>query len=266
MSTATINSVLIFGGTGAVGKCLVREALASNAFTRVLTLGRRTLATDDSFTNTTVLEQKVVNFDQIQDSFPSDLPPVVFCALGTNLTSAPSKEAWKKIDQQYVVDSARYVHEKAPKDPKSGRSKVHFVYCSAIGADPNSHFFGTRTKGETEQALAGIGFERVSIFQPALLKVVEPRESVTMVEWVATKFVPLLDFVAEKYTTVSVATVAKCMLLVGTSDGVEVAGIAPKRVETHPVSKTTVAYYSNANMHDIMNNVSKLQKQSALHE
>ncbi|KAF9335538.1 Protein fmp52, mitochondrial [Linnemannia elongata] len=243
MSTATINSVLIFGGTGAVGKCLVREALASNAFTRVLTLGRRTLATDDSFTNTTVLEQKVVNFDQIEDSFPSDLPPVVFCALGTNLTSAPSKEAWKKIDQQYVVDSARYVHEKAPKDPKSGRSK-----------------------GETEQALAGIGFERVSIFQPALLKVVEPRESVTMVEWVATKFVPLLDFVAEKYTTVSVATVAKCMLLVGTSDGVEVAGIAPKRVESHPVSKTTVAYYSNANMHDIMNNVSKLQKQSASHE
>ncbi|KAG0077547.1 Protein fmp52, mitochondrial [Linnemannia elongata] len=228
MSTATINSVLIFGGTGAVGKCLVREALASNAFTRVLTLGRRTLATDDSFTNTTVLEQKVVNFDQIEDSFPSDLPPVVFCALGTNLTSAPSKEAWKKIDQQYVVDSARYVHEKAPKDPKSGRSKVHFVYCSALGADPNSHFFGTRTKGETEQALAGIGFER--------------------------------------YTTVSVATVAKCMLLVGTSDGVEVAGIAPKRVESHPVSKTTVAYYSNANMHDIMNNVSKLQKQSASHE
>ncbi|KAG0034696.1 Protein fmp52, mitochondrial [Podila clonocystis] len=249
---------LIFGGTGAVGKCLVRDALASNAFTRVLILGRRTLAIDDSFTNTTVLEQKIVSFDHIEDSFPSDLPQVVFCTLGTNLTSAPSAEAWKKIDQQYVVDSARYIHQKAPKDPKTGRSKVHFLYCSAIGANPNSLFFGTRTKGETEQALAEIGFERVSIFQPAILKVVEPRESVTAVEWVATKFVPLLDLVAEKSMTVSVATVAKCMRLVGTSDGAEVAGIAPKKVEIHPVSKTNVAYYSNANIHDIVNNAFKL--------
>lgn len=252
------NAALIIGGTGAVGKCLVRDALASNVFTHVLTLGRRTVDIDNSFTNTTVLEQKTVNFDQIQDSFPSDLPQVVFCTLGTNLTSAPSAEAFKRVDQQYVVDSARYIHEKAPKDPKTGHSKVHFLYCSAIGANPNSIFLAARTKGETEQALAEIGFERVSIFQPALLKVVEPRESVTIVEWAATKFVPLLDLVAEKSTTVSVATVAKCMRLVGTSNSAEVAGMAPRKIKIDPVSKTTVAYYSNANIHDIVNNASKL--------
>ncbi|KAF9217670.1 Protein fmp52, mitochondrial [Podila verticillata] len=248
------NSALIFGGTGAVGKCLVRDALASKTFARVLTLGRRPVVTDDSFVNTTVLEQKTVDFDHIQDSFPSDLPQVVFCTLGTNLTSAPSREAFKKIDQQFVVDSARHVHENAPKDPQTGRSKVHFLYCSGIGANPNSFFFAARTKGETEQALAEIGFERVSIFQPAILKVVEPRESVTMVERAATRMIPLLEFVAEKSTTVSVATVAKCMRLVGTSDSVEVAGTAPKKVEIHLGSKTTVAYYSNANIHDIVNN------------
>ncbi|KAG0040578.1 Protein fmp52, mitochondrial [Gryganskiella cystojenkinii] len=254
----TKNSALIIGGTGAVGKCLVRDALASNAFTRVLTLGRRTVTIDDSFTNTAVLEQKTVSFENIHDSFPSDLPQVVFCALGTNLTSAPSREAWKKVDQQYVIDSARYIHEKAPKDPETGRSKVHFLYCSAMGANPNSFFFSTKTKGETEQALAGMGFERVSIFQPAFLKIVEPRESVTLVERVATKFAPLFDLVAERWSTVSVATVAKCMRLVGTSDSPDVAGITPKRVEIHPVSKTTVAYYSNPDMHDIAKNAFKL--------
>ncbi|GJJ75060.1 oxidoreductase [Entomortierella parvispora] len=252
------HSALILGGTGAVGKCLVRDALASNAFSRVLALGRRPVPLDNTFTNTAVLDQKTVDFEHVQDSFPSDLPQVVFCTLGTNLTSAPSVEAWKRVDQQYVVDSARYIHEKAPKDPETGLSKVHFLYCSAVGANHKSFFLGTRTKGETEQALAKIGFERVSIFQPAILKVVEPRESVTYVERIATKFVPLLDYVAEKSTTVSVATVAQCMRLVGTSDTPEVAGVAPKKVEVFPESKTTVAYYSNAKIHEIVNSASKL--------
>ncbi|KAF9352362.1 hypothetical protein BGX26_009826, partial [Mortierella sp. AD094] len=180
------NSCLILGGTGAVGKSLVRDALASNSFTRVLTLGRRTVVTNDSFPNLSVLEQQTVNFESIPETFPaSDLPQVVFCTLATTRANAGSAAAFKKIDQQYVVDSARYIHEKAPKDPVTGLSKVHFLYCSAANANINSFFLYSKSKGETEKALAEIGFERVSIFQPAYLKVVEPRESGNRyAEWV----------------------------------------------------------------------------------
>ncbi|ORZ10943.1 hypothetical protein BCR41DRAFT_357222, partial [Lobosporangium transversale] len=162
--TISKNSALIFGGTGAVGKCLVRDALASKAFTHVLTLGRRPVKTDDgSFTNTEVIEQKVVDFENITETFPqSDLPQVVFCTLGTTRAAAGGAEGFKKIDQQYVLDSARY---------------VHYLYCSSANASEKSFFLYPKTKGETENALAAIGFERVSIFQPGFLKPVEPRES-----------------------------------------------------------------------------------------
>ncbi|KAF9112679.1 hypothetical protein BGX27_002977 [Mortierella sp. AM989] len=249
------NSCLILGGTGAVGKCLVRDALASNAFTRVLTLGRRIVATD-SFTNLSVLEQQTVNFESIPETFPaSNLPQVIFCTLATTRAAAGSAAAFKKIDHQYVIDSARHIHEKAPKDPVTGLSKVHFLYCSSGGANANSFLPYLKSKGETEKELAEIGFERVSIFHPAFLKVVEPRESGNRVaEWVVDRVVPLLEFVSEKSTTISVASVAESMRLVGTSESTEVEGVAPKKVEVNPVSKSTVAFYINSDIHDIVKN------------
>ncbi|KAK3806796.1 MAG: hypothetical protein J3Q66DRAFT_289905 [Benniella sp.] len=254
------NASLILGGTGAVGKSLVRDALSSNAFTRVLTLGRRTVPTDDSFTNTTILEQKTVNFDDVPGSFPdSDLPQVVFCTLATTRALAGSAANFKKIDQQYVLDSARYIHEKAPKDSVTGKSKVHFLYCSSAGANANSFFLYPKTKGETEKALAEIGFERVSIFHPAFLKLVEPRASGhRTAEGLMEKITPLLEFVSERSTTISVPAVAKVMRLVGTSDSAEVEGVKPKRVEVNPISKTNVAWYNNGNIHDIFNHNAKL--------
>ncbi|KAF9212570.1 hypothetical protein BGZ59_006594, partial [Podila verticillata] len=47
------NSTLIFGGTGAVRKCSVHDALASKAYARVLTLSRSPVITENSFVNTT---------------------------------------------------------------------------------------------------------------------------------------------------------------------------------------------------------------------
>ncbi|KAF9431620.1 Protein fmp52, mitochondrial [Entomortierella beljakovae] len=259
------SSCIIFGGTGAVGKCLVRDTLASNSFTRVLSLGRRKVETDNGFTNLGVLEQQVVNFDSISESFPSsDLPQVVYCALGTTRNAAGSADAFLKIDQQYVLDSARYIHEKAPKDPETGLSKVHFVYCSSSGANANSFFLYPKSKGQTEKGLAEIGFERVSIFRPAFLKVVEPRASGSRIaEWIVDRTVPVLEFVSERATTISVASVAQSMRLAGISDDVEVEKVVPSHVEVNSVSQSKVAIYNNANIHDIVKNYAQTIPASA---
>ncbi|KAF9548536.1 Protein fmp52, mitochondrial [Mortierella hygrophila] len=253
-----LNSCIILGGTGAVGKTLVKDALSSNAFTRVLTLGRRPVPTenDSSFTNLSVLEQKTIDFENIAATLPDEgtnLPQVVFCTLGTTRAAAGSAENFKKIDQQYVVESARQIHEKAPKDPATGLSKVHFLYCSSAGANADSYFLYPKSKGETEKALAEIGFERVSIFHPAFLKTVEPRVGIRAGEWIFGKLVPVLEFVSERSATISVASVALAMRLVGTSDTVDVQGVSPKSVGVNPKSKSKVAYFSNPNIHDIVN-------------
>ncbi|KAF9582740.1 hypothetical protein BGW38_010826 [Lunasporangiospora selenospora] len=248
------NSCLILGGTGAVGKSLVKDVLANNAFTRVLTLGRRPLPTegDSSFKNLSLLEQQTVDLENPGSTFPSDLPQIVFCTLGTTRAAAGSAEAFKRIDQGYVLDAARHIHEKAPKDPVTGLAKVHFLYCSSAGSSHKSYLLYSKTKGETENALADIGFERVSIFQPGFLKVVEPRSSGNrMAEMVIDKVMPVLDYFAERSVSAGVDKVAETMRLVSMSDSVEVEGVKPKRVETH--NKSTVAFYSNADIHDIVN-------------
>ncbi|KAG0068501.1 hypothetical protein BGZ92_004883 [Podila epicladia] len=252
------NSCLILGGTGAVGKYLVRDALASNSFTKVLTLGRRTVPTDDSYQNQQLLEQKTVDFDNVEGSFPtSDLPQVVFLTLATTRALAGSAEAFKKIDQQYVIDSARYIHEKAPKDPETGLSKVHFLYCSAQNANEKSSFLYPKTKGETERILGEIGFERVSIFQPAFLKTVEPRDphSTRSIERVFGLLFPVLDLIAEKTLTAGVDRVAQAMRIVGAQEQAETVamGVAPTKQETIAKSKTQFAIYNNHAIHDITN-------------
>ncbi|GJJ74591.1 oxidoreductase [Entomortierella parvispora] len=249
-------SCLILGGTGAVGKCVVRDTLASNAFNRVLALGRRPVPLDDSFTNTSVLEQKTVDFDNINSTFPaSDLPQVVFCSLATTRAAAGSAAAFKKIDQEYVVSSARFIHEHAPKDPETGLSKVHFLYCSSAGANSKSYFLYPKSKGETEEALSEIGFERVTILHPAFLKVVEPRSGRGGGgEWIANKMVPVMEFISERSTTISVAVVAQAMRLIGTNPTPEVEGVKPKHVIVNPKSKTTVAWYTNGDLQDIVKN------------
>ncbi|KAF9968507.1 Protein fmp52, mitochondrial [Mortierella alpina] len=247
LQSKTQETPLVLGGTGAVGKCVVRDALASNAFTRVLTLGRRPVSTDDTFSNLSVLEQKTVSLEDIPATFPaSDLPQIVFCTLGTTRAAAGSAEAFRKIDQQYVLDSARYIHEKAPKN-EDGTSKVHYLYVSAANANSKSFFLYSKVKGETEKALAEIGFERVSILQPSFLKVVEPRDSGNrMAEWAVDR--------------ISVAVVAQSMRLIATADSPEAEGVKPRLVEVHPTSKSTVAFYSNPNIHDIVQKHSAASK------
>ncbi|KAG0048317.1 Protein fmp52, mitochondrial [Gryganskiella cystojenkinii] len=256
--TIPTTSALILGGTGAVGKSVLRDALASNSFTKILTLGRRPVPLNDSFTNTSILEQKTVDFENVESSFSTatgseTLPQVVFCSLATTRALAGSAAAFKKIDQQYVLDSARFIHEHAPKDPVTGLSKVHFLYCSSGGASSKSFLLYMRTKGETEEALAEIGFERVTIVQPAYLKVVEPRDSGSRgAEWIIDKVVPVMDFFAERYSTISVAVVAKALRLIGTSETPEVEGVKPKRVEVNSKSKSTVVWYNNGDLIDIV--------------
>jgi uncharacterized protein YbjT (DUF2867 family) len=45
----------------------------------------------------------------------------------------------------------------------------HFLCVSAIGANPKSHFFYNRVKGELENELKRLGFPFLTIMQPSLL-------------------------------------------------------------------------------------------------
>nr|CAG8577615.1 5375_t:CDS:2 [Entrophospora candida] len=162
-------NALIFGASGAVGKSLLYDLLKSEKFNIVTSIGRREIEYDGP--NKESLIQKVVDFEKLNqhaDDFKGH--DVIFCTLGTTKAAAGSAENFIKIDKGYVINSAKLV-----KEQNINNSKLHFLYCSAGWTDANSSNLYIRVKGEIENELCGIGFDRVSVFKPHFLIPKEPR-------------------------------------------------------------------------------------------
>ncbi|CAF0958606.1 unnamed protein product [Didymodactylos carnosus] len=152
-------TALIVGYTGSVGRELVKELVKSNLFKKVILVGRRQVHyDDDEITNKT--EQRQIDFEKIDDYAESfQGADVHFCALGTTRGKSGA-EGFRHIDYDYVVNFGRIAKQNGCK---------HFHLVSSKGANANSFFLYTKTKGESEQALQQMAFERLSIYRPAML-------------------------------------------------------------------------------------------------
>jgi uncharacterized protein YbjT (DUF2867 family) len=80
--------------------------------------------------------------------------------LGTTWAKAGSEQAFRAVDQDAVIAFAQAARAAGVR---------HFLAVSSVGADTGSRNFYLRVKGETDEALAAIRFERVDIFRPGLL-------------------------------------------------------------------------------------------------
>lgn len=155
MATTSYKTALLFGATGLVGTELLKQLLAHPAYDKVITPGRR----EPDITHEK-LESPILDFDRLPlpiDQLPAD---DVFIALGTTIKRAGSKEAFRKVDFDYIVNAA--------KTAKAGGAE-HCLLISSVGADPDSRIFYSRVKGETEEAVKNIGFAATSIFHPGAL-------------------------------------------------------------------------------------------------
>ena len=132
-----------------------------------------------------IQEQKVVDFDNI-DKFGDDFKnlDVGFCALGTTRAKSGNvkfclsdksffQAEYYKIDHDYVVNSAKIAKEQG--DPFNF-TKIElfsgvkeFVLVTAAGANENSFFFYTKTKGEIERDVAALGFDKTLFLRPGFI-------------------------------------------------------------------------------------------------
>ena len=77
------------------------------------------------------------------------------------MRQAGSQAAFRAVDFDMVVAFARAA---------AAAGARRMVTVSSVGADPGSANFYLRIKGEMEAALEALGFERLDIFQPGLLR------------------------------------------------------------------------------------------------
>ncbi len=102
----------------------------------------------------------VVDFNDLEASRDLLACDDAFCALGTTIKTAGSKEAFRRVDLEYVRSFAR----------QSRLAGAHrFVLVSSYGADPNALTFYSRVKGEAERAVGVEPFQAIYIARPSLL-------------------------------------------------------------------------------------------------
>ena len=147
--------VIIIGATGAIGKNLVQELINDNTIEHIAIFVRR----DPGIKNEKV-QTHIVDFNQSDDWRLSVQGDVVFSCMGTTRKAAGSKENQYKIDYTYQYDFAKIAAE---------QGVPSFILVSSASADPNSHFFYSRMKGELEEAIKQLPFQQISILRPPVL-------------------------------------------------------------------------------------------------
>lgn len=144
---------LLAGATGLVGQALLPLLLESPQYAQVHALLRRSVSW---------APHPRLTLHQVDFAHLPPLPAVddVFIALGSTLKAAGSEAAFRRVDFDAVVDTARAAHA-------AGAARLMVV--SALGADGASRVFYNRVKGEMQQAVVALGYRTVVIAQPSLL-------------------------------------------------------------------------------------------------
>ncbi len=147
---------LVNGATGATGKDLVNLLIKDNDFTNVEVFVRRNISDSSEKLNV-----NIIDFDKSDQWHNLVVGDVLFSCLGTTLKAAGSKEAQWKIDYQYQYDFAKAAKQNGVKN---------YVLISAGFASAKSPFFYAKMKGQLEEDIIKLGFEKTIIIKPPLLE------------------------------------------------------------------------------------------------
>lgn len=147
---------LVIGATGATGKDLVKQLLNDKDFEQVDVFVRKPLNIENE-----KLKTHVVDFEKPEDWKDSVKGDVAFSCLGTTLKDAGSKEAQRKVDYEYQLQFAKAAKENNVED---------YILVSAYGANPQSKIFYSKMKGELEDAVRKLHFNKITIFKPGMLE------------------------------------------------------------------------------------------------
>ena len=189
-----MKTAIIAGATGLTGSYLLQYLLKQQTYDKIKVLVRTALDIEHP-----TLEQIIYDYDNpAPEKLTADH---VYCALGTTIKKAGSKEAFRKVDYEYPLEIARIAQQ-------NGASK--FALVSAIGANKRSMFFYNRVKGDLEEAIQGIPYRAIYIMHPSML--LGPRKESRPGESFGKALMKPLRFVLPKnMKPIHASKVAACM-------------------------------------------------------
>jgi uncharacterized protein YbjT (DUF2867 family) len=147
---------------------------------------------------------ETVDFDHLDRNPALFAVDHVFCALGTTIRKAGSRDAFRRVDFEYPLRIAQLA---------LARGARHFLLVSALGAGAGAATFYSRTKGELEDAVGALGFRSFTIARPSML--LGERTEFRLFEKLGT---PLMYLLPPRYRPVHVRRVAMALVAAARAD------------------------------------------------
>ena len=146
---------LVLGSTGATGQELVKLLLKNSDFSKVSVFVRRPI----SINHEKLIVHKV-DFSRLNNYKDLVNGDILFSALGTTRKDAGSKKKQYLVDYTYQYEFAKMASENRVN---------HYSLVSSVGANDKSWFFYPRIKGDLEESIKHLDFNKIQIFQPPSL-------------------------------------------------------------------------------------------------
>lgn len=149
-----MKQIILAGATGLVGR-QVAQLLANKSDVELHAVLRR---------NDADLPPSVIQHVGAANEWPSMVNAlevdIAISCLGTTIRTAGSQAAFRAVDHDLVLAFAEAAK-------KAGASDM--VTVSSVGASAAASNFYLKTKGQTEDGLRALGFERLDLIRPGLL-------------------------------------------------------------------------------------------------
>lgn len=169
----------LVGATGLIGRTLIEITSASD-HARIVGIARREITMPPGAR----MELFVAEPAKWGEVLEAVRPRALICALGTTWKKAGRDgEAFRAVDQTLIVETAQAA--KAAGVP-------NMVLISAAGASPRAKNFYFQIKGETEALVTKVGFKRLDILRPGLLRGAR-EDDFRPVERLALALSPMID-------------------------------------------------------------------------
>lgn len=192
--------IALSGASGLIGSYLLEQLLNAETVDQVHILVRKKLDKEHP-----KLIQHIADYENLDQLRIAEKIDVSFCALGTTLRKAGSKDVQTRIDRDYVIAFANW-------SKSNGAERIGIV--SSVGATANTTNFYLRLKGEMEQAVINLQLEHSVFVRPSLLlgPRTERRFGEMIGKTIMTVLNPLFVGKAKRYRAVHARDVAATLI------------------------------------------------------
>lgn len=212
---------IIAGATGLIGKELVKQLVDRNIHEEIVVIVR----SKQAYTSDKIIEIIETDFSKIEEHVEMLDAEDYYCALGTTIKKAGSKEAFRQVDYDYPLLFAKLALR--------AKRFRQFGIVTAVGADASSSIFYNQVKGELERDLKELGLKRLNIFQPNLL--LGDREELRLGELLAKWLSKLLSFFVlrskDQLWAIPGKTVARAMINASLANYEETRTYKPTKIK-----------------------------------